>query len=410
MLGRQRRRAFGLIGSTRGDRRYLRQVDATRAIGRLDLVKTKNGIKQLAGGGLMVREGKVVVGHLGGAGDEGGHGQEDTKRVLDLVLYLDDLGERDGHVNLKRQLLGGGGGGSVLLGCGCRLLLGDLDVAQVEVSHVVETGRDGGRSVGVDGAEVGENIALEQAPIGAGGLDLVEVGLANAVALDQVLDRGEQRILLLKGLVARGGLSLLAFTTGRLGLGLLVRGGRSGLGGGRRGGRLGLRIGRDLEAGNVVSGLGEDGDASANGDGLAAVLGHDLHHDTVLLGLDIHGGLVRLNLEQDVAGAKVFALLDAPAGDISLGHGRRQCGHYKVLGGEASCRGREACGRGATKVPAVSKKGMLNGFEGSPERALPREATRPLATRTEARQAVARDAIAEPTERFWRRLEGSMEA
>ncbi|KAL3306072.1 pyruvate dehydrogenase e2 component (dihydrolipoamide acetyltransferase) [Colletotrichum asianum] len=322
-------RGEGRLGQ-RGD---LGQVVSPRAAGR-ELVQAEDLVEELVGGGLAGGGRQVVVGDLGGARDEGGHGHEDAERLLDTLLRLEDLvqGDGEGDLGLHGGRGGGGGrrGGRLL---GLLLLLGrDLDVAEVEVRQLGGVAHELARGLGVDGAQVGEDVALEQAAGGARGLDPADGVLVEAVLVDEVLDGGVEGVPLLAGLagvllLGLGGLA--AFGGGALGGGF-------GLGGLRGGGGLVL-FGGDLEGGEVVAGLGDDGNAGANLDGLGAVAGGDLEHDAVVLGLDVHGGLVGLDLEEDVAGGEGLALLDLPAGDVTLRHGRGQGGHGEVLRGEASC-------------------------------------------------------------------------
>lgn len=323
-------RGEGRLGQ-RGD---LGQVVSPRAAGR-ELVQAEDLVEELVGGGLAGGGREVVVGDLGGARDEGGHGHEDAERLLDALLRLEDLvqGDGEGDLRLGRGRGGGGGrrGGRLL---GLLLLLGrDLDVAEVEVRQLGGVAHELARGLGVDGAQVGEDVALEQAPGGARGLDAADGVLVEAVLVDEVLDGGVERVPLLAGLagvllLGLGGLA--AFGGGALGGGF----GLGGLGGG---GGLLVLFGGDLEGGEVVAGLGDDGDAGADLNGLGAVAGGDLEHDAVVLGLDVHGGLVGLDLEEYVAGGEGLALLDLPAGDVTLRHGRGQGGHGEVLRGEASC-------------------------------------------------------------------------
>lgn len=333
-----RGRSLGRAGSQErrlGQGGDLGHVVSARAAG-CQLVEAEDLVEELVGGGLAGRGGQVVVGDLGGAGDKGGDGHEDTKGGLDALLGLEDLCEGDGEGDLGVNRRGGGlgllGGGS-----GGLLLRRDLDVAQVEVGHLDGAVHDLGGSFGVDGAQVGEDVTLEEAAVGARGLDLVDGVLVEAVAVDEGLDGGEEWVSLLAGLGA-GSLGRAA---------LLLRGGRRrrgtvalgcwllGGGGGLRGG--GVVFSGNLERGEVVTGLGDDGDTGADLDGLGAVTGGDLEHDAVVLSLDVHGGLIRLDLEEHVAGGEGFALLDLPAGDATLRHGWGEGRHGEVLGREASC-------------------------------------------------------------------------
>lgn len=73
---------------------------------------------------------------------------------------------------------------------------------------------------------------------------------------------------------------------------------------------------------------------------------HDLGHDTVVLGLDVNGGLVSFlekiqvnqsqpsktstyNFQQDIARGKLLALLLLPGRDTTLCHRRAHCGHVE---------------------------------------------------------------------------------
>lgn len=329
----------------RGQGGDLGDVEAAGRLGG-NLVEAEDLVEQLVGRGLVVGgQGQLVVGQLGGARDKGGQGQERAERGLDLLLGLDDGLHGDGDGN--DEILGDGGLGGVggLCGLGRGGGRGDLDVAQVQVGVVVEALLDVGRP-GLGGhAQVGEHVALEEAALGPSRGDLADGGLVQLVLLDQVLDRGVQGVLLGRRLSARRLLPLAGVSSLLLGGGLarLAGGGGVLLGGGgvvlgRLGGGLGRLVGGELEGADVVAGLGEDADAGADLDALAAVALEDLHHDAVVLGLDVHGGLVRLDLEEHVAGHELVALLDLPRRNVALGHGRRQGGHGEVLGG--SRRGR----------------------------------------------------------------------
>ncbi|KAI6771995.1 hypothetical protein HG530_002953 [Fusarium avenaceum] len=118
---------------------------------------------------------------------------------------------------------------------------------------------------------------------------------------------------------------------------------------------LGLLVGGDLERVDIVASLSNNTNARSNLHGLAAICNHDLEHDTVVLGLNIHAGLVGLDLEQHITGAERLPLLDLPRSNVTLGHGGREGRHGEVLGGEASCRGGKACIRENVLVGARQK-------------------------------------------------------
>jgi hypothetical protein len=55
---------------------------------------------------------------------------------------------------------------------------------------------------------------------------------------------------------------------------------------------------------------------------------HDLPYDPTLQGLDIHIGLVGLDLRQDIAGLDAIAFLHLPLEQPALFHGRAELRHY----------------------------------------------------------------------------------
>ncbi|KAI6755031.1 hypothetical protein HG531_004137 [Fusarium graminearum] len=252
--------------------------------------------------------------------DSGDLGQVNTARSLggldlveaeDLVEQL--VGSRgtlgDGDRNF--QILDHGGLGFLSLQVLGRAWLrrsrfrSDLDVAEIKAEHVVEVGLVGNGSLGVDASDMGKDERV-----------LVLVGVVAS----------RLRARLFGGLrLGRSGLLLGSLSAGLL-LGL----------------PLGL-ISGDLESVDIVASLSNDTNSRSNLHGLAAIRNHDLEHDTVVLGLNIHAGLVGLDLEQHISGTKSLSLLDLPCSNVALGHGRREGGHGEVLGGEASCRGGEAC-------------------------------------------------------------------
>lgn len=371
----------------------LRQVDAASAIEGLDLVEAKDLIEELVGCRSTLGRGEVVVGDLGGTANKGRDGQEDAKSLVDSVLDFDNLGQ--GDRDREFEILGHRCLGLLGLEVLSRAWLGrrsrcrsDLDVAEIKVEQVVEVGLVGGGSLGVDASEMGEDVTLNESAMRACTLDLLEISLADALLLDEMLNGGQQRVLVLVGIVASGLGALLldglrlggsSLLLGRLSAGLFLRL------------LLGL-LGGDLEGVDIVASLCNDTDARSNLHSLAAIRSHDFDHDTVILGLDVHAGLVGLDLEQHITSAKRLSLLDLPGSDIALSHGRREGGHGEVLGGEASCRGGEACMRGCVLVGA-RQKGPRGDFQHQ-RIDIPRAlADRAVTARADALQAAEREAI-----------------
>ena len=99
--------------------------------------------------------------------------------------------------------------------------------------------------------------------------------------------------------------------------------GRLGLG--RPGGR-GLR--RRCGDGARVLAVGQNhGDRGIDRDIVGAFRDHDLAEPPLVDGFDLHGGLVGLDLGDDIAGAHRVTLVLQPFGELALLHGRRQRGH-----------------------------------------------------------------------------------
>ncbi len=74
----------------------------------------------------------------------------------------------------------------------------------------------------------------------------------------------------------------------------------------------------------------EHGDRRVHGHALRAVRDEDLAQGPLVHGLDLHRGLVRLDLGDHVAGADRVAFLLEPARERTLRHRRREGGHEDV--------------------------------------------------------------------------------
>ena len=77
----------------------------------------------------------------------------------------------------------------------------------------------------------------------------------------------------------------------------------------------------------VLTFLEQNGDGRIDGDLLRALGDQNLAQHAFVDGFDLHRRLVGLDLGDDVARGDAVALVLQPAGEVSLGHRRRQRGH-----------------------------------------------------------------------------------
>ena len=110
--------------------------------------------------------------------------------------------------------------------------------------------------------------------------------------------------------------------------------------GGFYGGYGFLRRRRRVRDGGRVLALGDqDADHGVDRNPFGA-LGHDdLAQHALVDRFDLHRRLVGLDLGDDVPGLNGIALVLEPFGEVSLGHGRRQCRHQDIDRHRMSCLG-----------------------------------------------------------------------
>ena len=83
---------------------------------------------------------------------------------------------------------------------------------------------------------------------------------------------------------------------------------------------------------DVFALIGDDRDRCVDRNVLGAVGDQDFGEHTFVNGLHFHGGLVGLDLGENVAGLDFVAFFLEPFGKLALLHGRRKGGHQNVGG------------------------------------------------------------------------------
>jgi hypothetical protein len=261
------------------------------------------------------------------------HGRRHDVVWVGLLGLRQALGDGLSHRRDWDVLVCGGGGGS--WGWGSRTWSGGC----------------GGR-----GRLVVLDVALDDAAVGAGALDVLERDAL--LEGDHLGDWGREDSVADSGLSGLGWLLswLRGSWLGLLLLGLLLLlGWLLLLGGGRALHGLGVVEGEALEAADLLGILNIDGNWLADRHVLGASLHEDLGQIALLLEFEVHGGLVGLNLSNGLTRTELVTNGLVPRTNVTLGHGRRQGRHvnhrmwWKVL------RRIKSCNLSTTKSTSTSK-------------------------------------------------------